>query len=84
MLTGTIRRYNGRGGYGFIATEKHPEGVYFHASACRGGFVPPLGADVTFQICAGKKRPQAYAVTVIELPEEVLEGQGEKEATCKA
>ncbi len=68
-MNGLVRRFNHYRGYGFIeALTGHPGSnpeFFFHASACRGGIAPPIGAEVRFRVVRGEKGPQAAAVEVV-------------------
>jgi cold shock protein len=83
-MTGLVKYFDERRGYGFIQPliglgPNAPE-LFFHISAvcrskpdCRRGV--PCGAEVSFKIVRGNKGPQAADVELIEArPEYIIKG----------
>ena len=65
MANGTVKWFDERKGYGFIAQEDGPD-VFVHHSAITGEGFKTLkeGERITFDIEQGKKGPTAVNVTV--------------------
>ncbi len=66
VATGTVVRFNGTNGYGFITPDDGGEDVFLHASLLSDRYkdaVPP-GTRVDFQAVSSERGPKAVAVTV--------------------
>jgi CspA family cold shock protein len=65
MATGTVKWFNEKKGYGFIAQDEGPD-VFVHFTGIRGTGFRTLheGDRVTFDIEQGQKGPAAVNVTV--------------------
>lgn len=65
MVTGTVKWFNDRKGYGFIEQEGGGD-VFVHHSAIQGNGFKTLteGQRVRFEVIAGEKGPQASNVVV--------------------
>lgn len=66
MANGTVKWFDDRKGYGFIAQEDGPD-VFVHHSGINGVGFKTLkeGDKVTFEVEQGKKGPAAVNVTVV-------------------
>jgi CspA family cold shock protein len=66
MANGTVKWFDDRKGYGFIAQEGGPD-VFVHHSGINGTGFKTLkeGDKVTFDVEQGKKGPAAVNVTVV-------------------
>lgn len=66
MANGTVKWFDDRKGYGFIAQEGGPD-VFVHHSGINGVGFKTLkeGDKVTFEVEQGKKGPAAVNVTVV-------------------
>jgi CspA family cold shock protein len=66
MADGTVKWFNERKGYGFIAQEEGPD-VFVHYSGINGDGFKSLqeGDRVTFEVEEGGKGPAAVNVTVV-------------------
>ena len=60
-LTGKIKWYNGKKGYGFIERDDKEKDVFVHASAVRDAGLRFLneGDELTFEVEDGEKGPSA-------------------------
>ena len=67
MAKGTVKRFNGAKGYGFI-TDEEGKDVFVHFSGLNMEGFKTLeeGAEVEFDVSEGAKGPQATNVTVIK------------------
>lgn len=69
MVNGTVKWFNSRKGFGFIASEEG-EDVFVHFSAIKGDKDDYKslneGDKVTFDVTQGQKGPQANDVVVTE------------------
>ena len=65
-ITGTVKWFNDDKGFGFIQQENGPD-VFVHFSAINGTGRRSLaeGQQVTFDVSAGQKGPQADNVTAL-------------------
>ena len=65
MVTGTVKWFDERKGYGFIEQDAGGEDVFVHFSAIQGDGYKTLseGQSVQFDVVAGQKGPQAANVT---------------------
>ena len=65
-ITGTVKWFNDDKGFGFIQQENGPD-VFVHFSAINGSGRRSLteGQQVTFDVSAGQKGPQADNVTAL-------------------
>jgi CspA family cold shock protein len=66
MATGTVKWFDEKKGYGFIAPEGGEKDVFVHHSQIAGDGFKTLqeGAKVEFEIREGQKGPEATNVTV--------------------
>jgi len=64
MANGTVKWFNAEKGYGFITVDGGGQDVFVHYSAIdmAGYKVLEEGQQVTFEVGAGAKGPQAEAV----------------------
>ena len=75
-MTGIVRSYNDRRGYGYIQPligrpDTTPD-VFFHISSVRGGIAPPKGAEVRFLLVRGERGPQAADIELMTLNAKAL------------
>lgn len=65
MATGTVKWFNEKKGFGFIAQDEGGDDVFVHFSAIQGDGFRTLaeGQKVNFEIESGPKGPQASNVT---------------------
>ncbi len=65
MVTGTVKWFDERKGYGFIEQDAGGEDVFVHFSAIQGDGYKSLteGQSVQFDVVQGQKGPQAANVT---------------------
>ena len=66
MAKGTIKRYDFRKGFGFIADDKTGEDLFFHKSEWQGDGPIRKGISVKFNNRDSEKGPQAESVTPLE------------------
>lgn len=70
-MNGIVRSFNVQKGFGFLeCLTGHPGSnpvVFFHISTVRGGAVPPVGCECSFEIVAGRRGPQAYDLKVVKV-----------------
>ena len=64
MQKGTVKFFNSSKGFGFITPEGGGKDVFVHANDTNG-VVLQDGANVEFEVVAGRKGPQASNVKVI-------------------
>jgi len=66
LETGVVKWFNDEKGFGFIARESGDD-VFVHFSAinCEGRRTLHEGQNVSFEVTAGQKGPQAENVTVV-------------------
>lgn len=64
MVQGTIARYMGDKGFGFIKTDASNDDVFFHMSAFEGG-EPREGQTVEFEIEQADRGPRAKNVRAV-------------------
>jgi len=63
---GRIAFYRQDKGYGFIASERGGENLFFHITECEEGAVPLVNDRVEFEIALGKDgRPKAVNVDIV-------------------
>jgi cold shock CspA family protein len=86
-MTGIVKSYSVRHGYGWIRVQPGIPEIYFHASSLvrlDDGTGPysaiPCGASVEFDLCRGNggREPQAANVRLVKLPDAALHAAGEK------
>ena len=67
-LKGTVKWFNGKKGYGFIAREDGEKDVFVHASAVREAGLKYLNENqkLEFSVEDGEKGPAAVGLKVIE------------------
>ena len=67
VVTGTVKWFDERKGYGFIEQDAGGEDVFVHFSALQGDGYKTLneGQSVQFDIVKGQKGPQAANVTKV-------------------
>jgi CspA family cold shock protein len=67
MATGTVKWFDEKKGYGFIAPEGGEKDVFVHHSQIAGDGFKTLqeGAKVEFETREGQKGPEATNVTVV-------------------
>jgi CspA family cold shock protein len=67
MAEGTVKWFDVAKGYGFISPAEGSEDLFVHHSNVNGeGFRSlPEGAQVSFEVQAGQKGPEAANVTVV-------------------
>jgi CspA family cold shock protein len=67
MATGTVKWFDEKKGYGFIAPEGGDKDVFVHHSQIAGDGFKTLqeGAKVEFETREGQKGPEATNVTVV-------------------
>src|SRR4051794_30934123 len=76
VSTGTVVRFNGTSGYGFITPDDGGEDVFLHASLLSDSFkdsVPP-GTRVEFQAVQSDRGPKAVGVTILSTRQAVADG----------
>jgi CspA family cold shock protein len=63
-MKGTVKWWNDSKGYGFIACEGHPEGIFAHYTAIQTEGFKTLAEDqaVQFDLLDGPKGPQAMNI----------------------
>ena len=66
MAKGTIKRYDFRKGFGFIADDKNDEDFFFHKSVWQGDGPIRKGIAVKFAIKDSDKGPQAASVVPLD------------------
>jgi cold shock CspA family protein len=68
--TGTVVRFNGTNGYGFITPDDGSEDVFMHASLLSDGYKDsvPLGTRVEFQAVQSERGRKAVGVTILSAP----------------
>lgn len=66
MAKGTIKRFDFRKGFGFIADDKDGEDFFFHKSEWQGDGSIRKGIAVKFTIKESDKGPQAASVTPLD------------------
>jgi len=67
VSTGTVVRFNGTNGYGFITPDDGGDDVFLHASLLPDGYREsiPVGTRVEFQSVGSDRGPKAVSVTVL-------------------
>jgi CspA family cold shock protein len=67
MTQGTVKRFDGERGFGFIATDGGGADVFVHYSEIDAGGFRSLdeGQRVEFEVGPGQKGPQATGVRVV-------------------
>ena len=67
MGTGTVVRFSGNSGYGFITPDDGGDDVFLHASLLDGDYREnvPRGTRVSFEAVQSERGPKAVRVTVL-------------------
>lgn len=70
VSTGTVVRFNGTSGYGFITPDDGGEDVFLHASLLADGFKDSvlLGTRVEYEAVPSERGPKAVGVTILDRP----------------
>ena len=66
METGTVKFFNPKKGYGFIAIEGSEKDIFLHKNGIPLGVTVNNGDKVAFEIIQGPKRPNAKITRVLE------------------
>ena len=66
METGTVKFFNPKKGYGFIAIDDSDKDIFFHKSGVPLGGTKNNGDKVAFEIIQGPKGPNAKITRVLE------------------
>lgn len=72
-MNGIVRRVHDDGQFAFVeGLTGKPFGtgnpmVFLHRNACKNGILPPVGAEVKFQVVRGEKGPQAAACELVRV-----------------
>ena len=66
METGTVKFFNPKKGYGFIAIEGSEKDIFLHKNGIPLGVTVNTGDKVAFEIIQGPKGPNAKITRVLE------------------